>query len=488
MRGLALAAAAIGLAGLAACGTEEEEPARIAIVRSEPAQLDPALATSEADLEAVWLVYTPLLSYRHEEGEDGSELLPGLASDLPEVSGDGRTYELALRERLEYSDGTPVEASDFEHAVMRARELGSPGTRHLDGIARIDADDETGEIRIRLRAPDPEFPNVLALTYAAPVPGNTPVRDLADEPPPGVGPYEVAAVEAGGFSLEQSEGFEDLDLPDIPTGSVDRIDATVEPSARRQAEAVLAGRADYMAAEPPARGDRPPGSLIEHPLTTTSVALLDPAVPPFDEADVREAVNLGIDRPMLASRLAPPSLAGCSLIPPGIAGYDEGLDRDGCPYGDPLEEPGVEAAGDLVERAGAAAARVTVAYDRPSLAPAAGAFASMLAEIGLDAEARPATRSPEAGVRITTLSADLPHPVEFLAPAADLGGPPIGDEGEADPSELNRRLVAPPGPRVAAFAHGAGHTLFSKRMDSSLAVFHPVYGDDYSSWDLDPEE
>ncbi len=37
----------------------------------------------------------------------GAELIPGLASDLPEVSADGRTYTLALREGLTYSDGTP---------------------------------------------------------------------------------------------------------------------------------------------------------------------------------------------------------------------------------------------------------------------------------------------------------------------------------------------------------------------------------------------
>ena len=39
------------------------------------------------------MVYTPLLTYRHEE-DRGSELIPGLARDLPRVSADGETYDL----------------------------------------------------------------------------------------------------------------------------------------------------------------------------------------------------------------------------------------------------------------------------------------------------------------------------------------------------------------------------------------------------------
>ena len=40
-------------------------------------------------IEPLWLVYTPLLTYPHVEGEAGAELIPGLAEDLPEVSEDG---------------------------------------------------------------------------------------------------------------------------------------------------------------------------------------------------------------------------------------------------------------------------------------------------------------------------------------------------------------------------------------------------------------
>ena len=73
-------------------------------------------------------MYTPPLTYkRDEEGEDGSEIIPGLAEEVPEPTNGGKTYEFTLRKGLKYSDGTPVKASDFEHTIKRAAVLGAAG-------------------------------------------------------------------------------------------------------------------------------------------------------------------------------------------------------------------------------------------------------------------------------------------------------------------------------------------------------------------------
>src|SRR5205085_6458402 len=150
-------------------------------------------------------VYTPLLTYRHASGHAGTELVPGLAESLPQVSRDGRTYWLKLRAGLRYSDGEPVRASDFEHAIERVLALASPGTsfflgidgaqqyvgrkRHGGRLRGITTDDRTRAIAIRLTQPDGTFPNVLAMVFAAPVPRSTPFSNRTASPPPGVGPY-----------------------------------------------------------------------------------------------------------------------------------------------------------------------------------------------------------------------------------------------------------------------------------------------------------
>ncbi|MGH3994767.1 MAG: ABC transporter substrate-binding protein, partial [Pseudonocardiaceae bacterium] len=104
-----------------------------------PARLDPALATDPGALQLLWLVYTPLLTYRHAEGQEGTEPVPGLARARPAVSEDGLTYVLRLRGGLRYSNGTPVRAGDFERAVDRVRALRSPLRRLYAAIASIDA-------------------------------------------------------------------------------------------------------------------------------------------------------------------------------------------------------------------------------------------------------------------------------------------------------------------------------------------------------------
>ena len=125
------ASAAIGCGG-------SEEPAETPILvaaGSGAEVLDPALASTVAAREAVWLAYTPLLTYRHASGERGAELIAGLASDLPEVSEDGLTWSLQLRDGLEYSNGRPVRASDFERTIARTLYLESPGAPLYESIA-----------------------------------------------------------------------------------------------------------------------------------------------------------------------------------------------------------------------------------------------------------------------------------------------------------------------------------------------------------------
>ena len=80
-------------------------------------------------IEPLWLVYTPLLTYpRTGDAEKDSLVIPGLAEDMPTISEDGKTYELTLRKGLKYSDGSPVKASDFEHALKRVLNLESGGS------------------------------------------------------------------------------------------------------------------------------------------------------------------------------------------------------------------------------------------------------------------------------------------------------------------------------------------------------------------------
>src|SRR5207248_2741131 len=106
---------------------------------------------------------------------------------------------------FKYSNGTPVKASDFKATIQRDYQVDSPGVGFFGGIvgasqygrtkkgtiSGIVANDATGEITIHLVAPQGDFENILATTFAAPVPASTPAKDQSTSPAPSTGPYMI---------------------------------------------------------------------------------------------------------------------------------------------------------------------------------------------------------------------------------------------------------------------------------------------------------
>jgi peptide/nickel transport system substrate-binding protein len=510
---------------------------------SQPDHLDPALSYTNNGWEVLWLVYTPLLTYRHAEGEAGSELIPGLAEDLPEISADGKTYTLTLRDGLEYSDGTPVNASDFEHTIKRVLNLESGGAAFYEGIegateyleqgdpegdiSGVDTDDETGEITIQLVEPNAAFSNMLAISgFAGLVPGDTPFEDLTADPPPGVGAYMITeSVPNRQFVLERNPEFAALGIPDIPTGNLDKITTVIVKNAAQQAQDVLDNELDYMQDPPPAdymprieaqASDR----YEEHATASTFYFFLNQRVPPFDDPLVREAVNYAIDKPALARLFGGRLQPGCGFIPPGQPGYNEAFDTTECPYGDPSQPPNTAKAQDLIRQAGAEGAHVTVwGNNEDPTDKATQAYAEMLNEIGLDAEPNivdggvyselTGNAENRAQTGLSSWYQAFPHPSDFytlvdgdsIQPTNNLNRGNIDDprlNGDIDQlllepdiqaaagdwSALDEYLVGPPRSYLAPYGHRKLATFLSERMDFEAALFHPVYLNDYSSWAL----
>jgi peptide/nickel transport system substrate-binding protein len=467
---LAAGILAIALAAaMVACNDPAEPAAEITIARAvAPATLDPALASDRDTLEALWLVYTPLLTYRHTDGASGEELIAGLATDLPEVSDDGATYALTLRKDLTYSDGTPAVASDFKRAVDRALSLDSPAAAYLREIADISADDATGEITIRLRRPDVSFPYVLALPATAPVPVGTQTHDLKDDPPPGIGPYELDT-SSGDLALVRSDSFAGLEIPDIPQGNLGRIDIKVEPSSIQRTTQVLDNEVDSIQGLPDRAleaqiASRASDRYAESPGLSTTYALLNRHRAPFDDPLVREAVRDGVDS------------TGCSLIPAGMPGYDHDFDTGNCDHS-------VGRARAVIQRAGATGTPVTVGYERGD--PGVGPYVKELRAIGLAAIRKPSGPTPTT---LITHWAETPQPFDFFDEVRD--EPEVAsrldalrlDPNAGDWAELERYVLAPPQANLVPLSHERVTTLFSTRMDPESAYVHPIFGNDLTSW------
>ena len=538
----AAATAAIVIAVLLLSGGSSDKviggSARVAMV-TPPDYLDPQLAYTTEAAEADWIAYTPLLTYRHKSGADGTELIPGLAQRLPRISPDGRTYRLTLRPALVYSNGRPVVASDFAYTIERAIRLNWPGRRFLTDnivgarefesgeanvISGISTDDVTGRIEIKLIRPWGAFENVLALPATGLVPSGTPMRDLTARPPPGVGAYRITDVVPGrSWTMVRNDRFDPLEIPDIPSGSLERIAVKVVHSPGAAANQVLAGRADgYDPGAPMPAGiqsrARDLGSkrfdLVGIPATL--YFFLNTTEPPFSSELARRAVVTALDRPYMA-KLGKGTLdPGCYLIPDGVAGHPSAS----CPYGDPKDSGDLKAARQLVQESGTVGLPVIVWVEDSSPERAyARYYTKLLDRLGFDARTkgvatvqdfgRIAGKPTDPQTGFASWFNDFPNPIDFYSV---LDSRYIGPPGSPNPGRVHDLFIqqqleklslvpaqdldsaagewrdldeyAATKAYLAIFGTQQVPKLISERIAPSSAVIHPLFLGDWSSWSL----
>lgn len=527
--------------GVAACGsssTGKTGGTLTVLMGTPPDSLDPGLGATTQSYEATWIAYTGLVTYAHASGEAGTKLIPGVAESLPTVSNGGKTYTFKLRRGLLYSSGDPVKASDFTHTIERAIKLGwgnkSFLTENIVGgeafdkgkassISGIHADDATGTITIELNAPYGPFLNVLAFPAAGLVPSSTPMHAIPNEPPPGVGPYEIAHVVPNkSFSLLRNSHFTAATIPGVPAGKVD-VSVQIVSNNQTEAEQVLSNQADvfdYNDTIPPTLlaqvQSQAAGRYAKEPTVSGEYFFLNVSEKPFSSAKVREAVNYALDRRALQRLDSGMLEPACFFLPTGMPGHPAAS----CPYGDPESAPNLAKARELVQQSGLAGTSVTVwGGSRAPHKEFVDYYAGVLNEIGLKASVKlvadaqyyatvgNTANKPQTGW--LSFSQDFPNPIDFYqlldaksiipnenhnlsqvndphiqAEIAALGPVPssqlssvVGRWQALDQYTAQHAYMAP-------FGYDEVPKFFSDRVNFGAAVFHPVYGNDWSTLEL----
>lgn len=507
-----LAVAALAAAAVGGCADDAPSPddatrgGSLVVAEADvPDSLDPAVADTDAARRLLWLTHVPPLTYRRAEGEEGTVLIPGLARELPEASDDGRTYTFTFRRGLRYSDGTPLRASHFERAVVRALRLNPAAAEALGGIVGageaaategpdpdvegIVADDPARTVTIELETPDRLFPYALAAQWAAPVPGRTPLREMSASPPRGIGPYRVAQLRRRGeVLLARRKAWR---LSGVPAGHADEIATRTMPDRRQRSAAVLSRSADLAVGEPPLdtlaelRADGGRGSYAERPTLRSLYVAIDASSAPFRDIDVRRALSYALDVGRLARLYNGFMRPSCNMLPPGVPGYRQ---LDPCPYGPRSDNADLVEASRLVQDAEATGATVYVAAGPGRRGRALTRYlVATLRKLGLFARVAPAPRL--AQVRFAVAAPALPHPVGYFAAADDPAllaevalltqqAPPresAQEWAEVDAEMVERAYAAPYGVETVG-------VLASDRIDmENCGRYHPVVGLDYAS-------
>jgi YVTN family beta-propeller protein len=419
-----------------------------------PGTLDPAGSYDEFGLPILSITGDGLVGFKRVGGIDGGTLVPDLAVSLPEPTDGGRTYAFELRPGIVYSNGDVVVASDIRRGIERSFGVGG-GASYLgltiagaaacarapatcDLSEGIETDDAAGRITFHLTEPDPDLRYKLALPFAFPVPPSTPDEEQVREGVPGTGPYMLEGpMTDDGLVLVRNEHFRQWSVAAQPDGNVDRMEWSFRGTSEEHVDAVANGEADFMVA-PQARwvaelSVRFAGQLYLRPTALTFYFTLNTALPPFDNVDVRRALNLAVDRGRIIDIWGGPTIARptCQILPPNFPGYEPY-----CPYTiDPGPEgqwtgPDLETARRLIRRSGTAGTHVTFWYvtggNFRDLKVMAEYFVHLSEQLGFVADMRPtgnidehlgAVFDPGRGIQSAPVGwfADIPAASNFIA-------------------------------------------------------------------------
>ena len=497
-----------------------------------PLSADQGLDFTTQGTELYSVVNTPLLTFkRGVQGVGGTQIVPGLAKSLPTVSNGGKTYTFFLRSGLHYSNGTPIKASDVTYALERDIKIPwqaasfvsayiSGGTAYANGkantISGITTDDATGQITVNLVAPFAPIVDIFALAGTAPVPPNTPMKNLASTGTIGDGQYKWGAITAGqSYTLVKNTKF---DVPGLPRGHADTIVFKVNSNVLANAEQVLNNQADVF--DP---GDTLPASILQQvksqasdryqpiPTNSTYYFFLGVTQKPFNNLYARQAVLAALDMRALSRLDSGFLIEDCHLIPPGIDGNSS---PSSCPYHSPTGPPNMTEAKQLMQKSGMIGQPVTVyGEDRSPRRQWLDYYTSVLNALGFKAT----EKVVNSGVYFTTIGApslkpqtgfgdwvqDFPNPWDFMQLFASNAGSSLNYGYVNDPhydSTLNTLFQQDPKSVAsqwsaldnyavnkgyyAAYGHQLFPKFYSNRLNFSAGVMSVEYQTDMTSLQL----
>ncbi len=332
---------------------------------------------------------------------DGN-VTPRLAEQLHYTALDNTEFEIELRAGLAYADGTPFDAGALKDYLEYYVRAGGPFAATASVIDSIDVR-SAYTLRLNLNRP---APNLVWQFSEGGMWGCVPnPRTIAERPEDlgsttdGVGPYRLI----GNQTLLGSEYVYDRnpDYFEPESRHWDRIIVKVIDNPNARLQALLSGQADIVAVDPET-GAAAVNSGLETVVNLNGwigLFLIDrdgALVPELGDVRVRRAINMALDRDLIARALAPNFSEPTALVTlPGHSGYNEALEE--------LYPFDVEGAKALMAEAGA-----QDGFTLTMLVPSFDALmsrigqvvSSQLAEIGISVTIETATTFPAYAERV----------------------------------------------------------------------------------------
>jgi peptide/nickel transport system substrate-binding protein/oligopeptide transport system substrate-binding protein len=346
---VAATALALGLSAASAQVTPDPDARNggsiIITYKDDVATLDPAIGYDWQNWSMIKSLFDGLMDYQ----PGTTELVPDLAESY-EISEDGQTFTFKLRQGVKFHNGREMTAEDVKYSIDRVvnPETQSPGQGFFASIKGYDeaaegkADGVSGitvvdplTIRFELTRPDATFLHVMALNFSHVVPKEEVEKHGADF---GKNPVGTGAFKLGEWALGQrvvfqkNEDYWNKGLPHLDTITFEIGQEPIVALLRLQK-----GEIDIPGdGIPPAKfqevmnDPEQKARVVEGGQLHTGYVTMNVNVPPFDNAKVRQAVNMAINKERIVQLINNRAVPANQPLPPSMPGYAE--DYDGYAY------------------------------------------------------------------------------------------------------------------------------------------------------------
>ena len=381
------------------------------LASSAAGTIDPQVNYTQQFAQIFAVTNDGLVGYAKVNGPQSMVVVPNLAVALPQVQDNGTTYVFQLRRGIKFSTGQDVTPADVLASFQRLFKVESPNSAAwysviVGGDACVTSpstctlagglvvDDKTYSITFHLTHPDPDFLYQLAMPFASILPANTPATNLGTVPAAATGPYMIASYDPQKeLVLKRNPYFKEWSAQAQPAGYVDKVIESFGVNPEDAVTEIENGQADWMFDTPPTDrlaeiGTTYMSQVHINPMIGLWYAAMNVNIPPFNNKDVRQAVNYAFNRNAGVNIWGGPRLAKptCQILPPGVAGYEPY-----CPYtknpGAKWSAPDMDKAKALMKESGVAPGeKVVVITDDQMVDPSLGTYmVSVLNQLGFKA-------------------------------------------------------------------------------------------------------
>lgn len=337
MRVAALAAAIFATTATAFAQEPKQGGSIVVTYKDDIVTLDPAIGYDWVNWSMIKSLFSRLMEYK----PGTAELMPGLAESY-EISKDGLNYTFKMRKGVKFSNGREVVAQDVKYSIERVLnpKTESPGAGFFDSIAGVDpykkgkAKEVKGiqvvdpsTIKFTLSRPDATFLHVVALNFSSLVP-----KEAVDKAGKDFGKKPVGS---GAFIMEEWKLGQQLVFkrnPDYFVKGIPYLDKITFQVGLEPMTAILKlekGEADVAGdGIPPAKflqiknDPKYKDMIVEGGQLHTGYVTLNTQMKPFDKVEVRQAVNMAINKERIVRIINNRAVPATQPLPPSMPGFD----------------------------------------------------------------------------------------------------------------------------------------------------------------------